>query len=92
MRKKRLQEIKAVLEYRRGDHYVGSIARSMVCAILGIRHGEGSISKALDNASDDKVSEVYFYLEDYIKYMNKNPVRKCLHCGSVVDVNTGKAI
>ena len=78
------QEILDVLNYRNGDYYVGGMAISRICDLLGV-HGPFDqwlrIEQAVRTISDNKIHKVASYLESYIQYMKKHPLKTCTKCG-----------
>lgn len=89
-RDKMIFDIIKVMNYRDGDYYIGSMATCRVYNIMNIPYGtvDGSVKFERDilKCSDKQIQDAYSYLESYIDYMNKNPVRQCPCCGSLVRV------
>ena len=83
------KEVLKVLFYQRGDYYVGSMAMARVYDMLGRRYGDLSVSleEEISKASDEAIDKLWKYLETYITYMKTNPMAKCPHCGTRVDVS-----
>lgn len=81
-------ELKAVLKYRDGSFYVGSIAVAATMEILGLNYLEKDLSGGIDRAKDQDVHVAHRYLFNYVQHMRKYPVRECPCCGSIVRVET----
>ena len=83
------EEILAVLFYRRGEYYVGSMAMARVYGMFGRSYGDLSVGLEyeVDKASDEIIDKIWSYLSSYIDYMNQHPMAKCPHCGTTVDVS-----
>ena len=89
----RREEVLAVINYRHnsttGDFYVGSIATAGVYRLLGFTYGnlDVDIEEEIRKTDIKTVKKLWYYLNDYIKYMRKYPVAKCPCCGSIVDTD-----
>ncbi len=78
------EEILKVLKYEDGNYYVGSMQMCAVARILDISYPDDSIPKAVKEASNGTVEEVYHELRHYIKHMKQHPKKTCSRCGSIV--------
>lgn len=78
------KEILAVLDYRCGEFFVGSMEKHHVSTLLGIGHYTGDIVDTVKIANRHVIDIVHKELIKYIDYMRRNPISKCWCCGSVV--------
>ena len=87
-KEEKMQKIVAVLNYRDGSYYVGSLATCKLYGILNIPYGtvDGSVKFDRDimKCSDKQIDAAFEYMKSYIDHMEKNPVRQCPCCGSIV--------
>lgn len=80
-------EIIQSLDYRRGDFYLGSLAKAILAQRLKIGYpfSNEAVRLALVEGGSDVVIDTHDHLKDHIKHMKKHPMKECPHCGQMME-------
>ena len=82
-RKQMIEDITSTLQYNFNGWYVGGHHTARICSIVGVKYGDGTLIKAISEASEKTLMEVYADLEKQIEYVKKHPIAKCPCCGQM---------
>lgn len=78
--------IRAAMDYRLGDFYMGSMATAGLYHTLGLSYGSKGFDEALQGATRDQLDALLAKCKFYIEFMQDHPVKECSQCGQMVPV------